>query len=60
MLSQTNSVHTFTLYIFETQFNTALPLKANLSTSSTMNMAVEVMQTPDGVTKNCGAPSNNT
>jgi hypothetical protein len=59
MLSQMNSVHTYTLYFFQTQFNTVLPLKANLSTSSTMNMAVEVMQTPDGVIKDCGAPSNN-
>jgi len=25
-----------------------------------MNMAVEVMQTPDGIIKDCGSPSNNT
>ena len=60
MLSQMNSIHAFTLYLFQTQFSTVLPLKVNLSTSSTMNMAVEVMQTPDGVIKDCGAPSNNT
>jgi hypothetical protein len=59
MLSQMNSVRTFTIYVFQAQFNTVLPLKASLSTSSPMNMAVEVMQTPDGVIRNCGAPTNN-
>jgi hypothetical protein len=59
MLSHMDSFHTFTLYLIQTQFNTVLPLKVNLSTSSTTNMAVEVMQTPDGVIKVCGAPSNN-
>jgi hypothetical protein len=60
MLSQMISVHTFTLHLFQTQFNTVLPLKANLSTFSTMSMEVEVMQTPDGAIKDFGAPSNNT
>jgi hypothetical protein len=59
MLSQMNSVHTFTCYLRQTQFNTLLPLKANLSMFSTMNVA-EVMQTPDGAIKDCGARSNNT
>ena len=60
MLSQMISVHTFTLYLLKTHFNTVLQSKATLSTFSTMNMAVEVMQTPDGAITDCSARSNNT